>query len=304
MVSNVSGFQTQFGIGPQHVSDLATRQLEFENLSLDKQENIVVTNGMIGKRSPIGDSAQFGTYTVGGSVSLYPRPDDLDVLLPYILGAAEGTDALADVFALADTLPELLATVDREIKVQTYRGLKVNQATFRSSAGGVLGLELDLQGKLADADAAAGSFPNILSTLSAKLPYIHHQSTITVNDVEIAVDNSVIVINNALDLGQFNNSQTRQLLPEGERIITWAFDTELDDATLANVLANAARGVTGSISYTNGTDTLTFTFGLLQKPRTPIPIQGKNLIRPAHQFTAYEDLANSEPQLVVTNTNN
>ncbi|TWT30717.1 phage tail tube protein [Blastopirellula retiformator] len=303
MVTNVSGFQTQFGLGPQHASNLATRQFEHFGCSIDKQENIVITDGMIGKRSPVGDSAQFGVYTVGGSVSLQPRPDELDFLLPYILGAAEGTDALADVFALADTLPDLVATVDREIKVQTYRGLKVNQATFRSSAGGTLGLDLDLQGKLADADANQGTFPDILSTISAKRPYIHHQSTITVNDVEIEVDNSVITIDNALDLGQFNNSQARSLIVEGPRVITWAFDTELDDAALANLIANAARGVTGSTSYTNGTDTLTFTFGLLQKPRTQIPIQGKGVIRPSHQFIAYEDLANSEPQLVVTNTN-
>ncbi|UUO04626.1 phage tail tube protein [Blastopirellula sp. J2-11] len=298
MVTTVSGFQTQFGLGVQHASNLATRQFEHFGCNLDKQESIIVADGMLGKRSPLGDSAQLGTYTVGGTVTLQPRPDDLTFLLPYILGAA----ADDDTFALADSLPELVACVDREIKVQTYRGLKVNQATFRSATGGNLELELDLQGKLADADANSGTFPDIASTLSAKLPFIHHQGSITVDGAAIAIDNSVITINNALELTQFNNSQTRTVLPEGARVVTWAFDTELGDDELAHLIANAARGVTGSISYANGVDTLTLTFGLLQKPRTPIPIQGKGTIRPSHQFTAYEDLANSAPQLVATCT--
>ncbi|MCC9608519.1 hypothetical protein LOC68_09865 [Blastopirellula sp. JC732] len=297
-VTHVSGFQTQLGLGPQHATNLATRQLEHFGVDLDKQSTIVRADGMIGQRSPIGDSAQPGTYTVGGTISLRPRPDDLLFLFPYILGAAEVSDA----FALAETLPELVATVDRKIMVNTYRGLKVDKATFRSRKGELLELELDLQGKLADATAAAGTFPSIAATLSAKNPFVHHQSSVTIDETTIEVDNLVITIDNALELDRFNNSQTRTTLPEGSRRITLAFDTELNDDVLANLIETAARGVTAEVEFANGVDTLTFTFGLVQQPKTPLSIRGKGTTRPRHQLEAFADLANGLPQLAVVCT--
>ncbi|TWT34692.1 phage tail tube protein [Blastopirellula retiformator] len=297
-ITHVSGFQTQLGLGPQHATNLATRQLEHFGVELDKQSTIVRADGMIGARASIGDSAQVGTYAVGGTISLRPRPDDLSFLLPYILGGTEVEDA----FPLAESLPELVATIDRKIIVNTYRGLKVDQATFRSRKGELLELELDLQGKLADAAAAAGTFPSIAGTLSAKNPFVHHQASVTIDETTIEVDNLVITIDNALELDRFNNSQTRTSLPEGPRRVTLRFDSELDDDVLTNLIEMAARGVTAEVAYANGVDTLTFSFGLVQQPKTPLTIRGKGPTRPTHQLEAFADLANDRPQLAVVCT--
>ena len=296
----VSGFESRFALGVQHASNPATQEFDHFGCDINKRETLVKSDGMQGSRSPIGDGTQAGNYSVGGTVTIEPRADDLTFLFPYILGGTESTDS----FPLADTVPELICTVDKGIKVYTYRGMKVNSATFRSSKGGNLSLELNLEGTLADSAGAAGSFPSIAATVSAKLPFLHSESTITMtatSDV-IPVDNVVISIGNNLNLDNFNNSQTRTSIPEGPRTVTFGFDTEFGSTEESKLIASAARGISGNIVYADGTDTLTFTFGILQKPETPIPVRGKGLIRPSFNFESMKDLANSVEMIAVTST--
>jgi len=294
------GYATQLGLGPQHATSLATRQFEFQACTLNRRENLIRPGGIRGKRAPIGDFAQTGTSSVSGNIMLLPRPDDLDFLLPYLLGGAEASD----VFDLAETLPELVATVDKDLLVETYRGLKVAQAIFRSKQGQPLTLELLLEGKTKDTSAAAGTFPAIGGTLSEKLPYVHHHASWTFDETAIPIDDLVLTIDHQLELDHFHNSQTRTSLPEGEPTITLAFTT-LHNADFGDhVREIAATGVSGAeLAFDNGTDSLTIDFGRLQKPETPVDIRGKKSIRPEVTLQAYEDEANARPMIRFTNTN-
>lgn len=294
------GHVTQFGLGPQHATNPATRQFGFQSCTLNKRGNLIRPNGIRGQRAPVGDYAQEGIYSVNGNVVLLPRPDDLDFLLPYILGAAESTD----VFDLAETLPDLVASVDKDLYVETYRGLKVAQAVFRSSQGQLLQLELQLEGKTKDASGAAGSFPAISGTLSTKLPYVHRHATYTFDSTTFEINNLVLTINNGLETDHFNNSQTRTSLPEGEQTVTLAYTLEHVQDVDDHIRDIAAAGVSGaSLVYDNGTDSMTVDFGLLQKPETPIDISGKQSIRPQVTMQAFEDIANTLPMIKFTNTN-
>lgn len=295
------GFATQFGLGPQHATNVATRQFEFISCTLNKRDNLIRANGIRGQRAPIGDYTQKGIYTVGGNVVLEPRPDDLDFLLPYILGAAEDDD----VFDLAETIPDLVASVDKDLYVETFRGLKVAQAIFRSAQGQPLTLELQLEGKTRDAPlGASGSFPSIASTLSEKLPYVHHQATWSFDSTAIEINNLVLTINNNLELDHHNNSQTRTSIPEGEPTITLAFTTEMNSNYHSKLREIAASGVSSAkLAYSNGTDSMTVDFGLLQKPETPVDISGKPSIRPQITLQAYEDLDGEVPMIQFTNVN-
>lgn len=294
------GHATQLGLGPQHATSLATRQFEFQSCTLNRHQQLIHTSGIRGQRAPIGDFTQAGTSTIRGNIMLLPRPDDLDFLLPYILGGAEA----ADVFDLAESLPELVATVDKAVLVETYRGLKVAQATFRSKEGQPLSLELQLEGKTKDDSAAAGTFPAISSTLSEKLPYVHHHASWTFDETDIAINDLMLTIDNGLELDQFNNSQTRSRLPEGEQTITLAFTTPHNSDFDDHLREIAASGVSAAqLVFDNGTDSLTVDFGLLQKPETPVDIRGKKSIRPQVTLQAYEDKANARPMIRFTNTN-
>ncbi|MBA2116789.1 phage tail tube protein [Bremerella alba] len=294
------GHATQLGLGPQHATSLATRQFEFQSCTLNRQQNLIHSGGIRGQRAPLGDFTQPGTSSVGGNLVLLPRPDDLDFLLPYLLGGAE----VSDVFDLAETLPELVATVDKDLLVETYRGLKVAQAIFRSKQGQPLSLELQLEGKTKDASTAAGTFPSISSTLSEKLPYVHHHASWTFDDTAIAINDLVLTIDNGLELDHFNNSQTRTSLPAGEQTITLAFTTPHNADFADHLHEIAASGVSAAqLAFDNGSDSLTIDFGLLQKPETPINIRGKQSIRPQVTLQAYQDKANARPMIRFTNTN-
>lgn len=294
------GHATQLGLGPQHATSLATRQFEFQSCTLNRQQSLIRAGGIRGQRAPIGDFTQEGTSTVNGSILLMPRPDDLDFLLPYILGGAEA----ADVFDLAEALPELVATVDKDLLVETYRGLKVSQATFRSKQGQPLTLELQLEGKTKDNSAAAGTFPAISGTLSEKLPYVHHHASWTFDGTDIEINDLVLTIDNGLELNHFNNSQTRTRIPEGEPTITLAFTTPHGADFTDHLHEIAAAGVSAAqLAFDNGTDSLTIDFGRLQKPETPIDIRSKKSIRPQVTLQAYEDKAGARPMIQFTNTN-
>lgn len=294
------GYATQFGLGPQHATSLATRQFEFQACSLNKRQQLVHADGIRGQRAPIGDATQQGTYEVNGSVMLLPRPDELDFLLPYILGQAED----ANTFAFGESLPELVATLDKSLYVETYRGIKVARAIFRSSQGRPLTLELQLEGRTKDTPAAAGTFPDIAGTLSAKLPYIHHHAAWTFDGTGIEVDQLVLTIDNRLETNHFGNSQARARLPEGEPAITLAFQTPHDAHFHAKLRDINPSGVSAaSLQYDNGTDRLSIDFGRLQKPETPVDIRGKQSLRPEVTLEASADHASSLPIIQFTNTN-
>lgn len=297
----VMGYEWQFGIGPQHASNLATRQFEFQSVDINKRDNLIRANGIRGQRTPVGDYTQKGIYTVSGTVTILPRPDDLAFLLPYILGGAENDD----IFPLAETIPEFVVTVDKGTHVRTYRGCKINQAIFRSSQGQPLQLELQIEGRIADDPAASGTFPAIAATMSEKLPFVHHHAVWNFNSQTLAMNNLVLTISNNLELDHHNNSQPRTDLPEGERSITLAFNSRKWSATeYTSLLDIAAAGVTGAeLEYTDGTDDLIFTFGRLQKPETPLSVSGKESVRPQITLEAFEDLDGEEPQMIVECTN-
>lgn len=294
------GYATQFGLGPQHATNLATRQFEFQTCTLNKRQQLIRPQGIRGQRSPSGDATQPGTYAVSGSVLLLPRPDDLDFLLPYILGATEEDD----LFALAGSLPDLVATIDKDLYVETYRGIKVARAIFRSAQGQPLSLELQLEGTTKDNVAASGSFPSIAGTLSAKLPYVHHQATWTFDSTSIAMNDLVLTIDNRLETNHYNNSQARTSLPPGEPAITMAFNTHHDATFHAKLRDLVAAGVSAAqLKYDNGTDRLTIDFGQLQKPETPVDIRDKQSLRPEVTLEAFADQTNALPMIQFTNTN-
>ncbi|RCS43937.1 hypothetical protein DTL42_18295 [Bremerella cremea] len=294
------GYATQLGLGPQHATNLATRQFEFQSCSLNKRQQLVRAQGIRGQRSPSGDATQPGTYAVDGSLLLLPRPDDLDFLLPYILGGAEA----ADKFDLAESLPELVATIDKQLYVETYRGLKVSRAIFRSAQGQPLSLELQLEGRTKDNLAAAGTFPSIAGTLSAKLPYVHHQATWIFDGTPIPLNDLVLTIDQQLETNHYNNSQTRTTIPPGEPELTLAFNTHHDANFHAKLREIDAAGVSAAqLKYDNGNDRLTIDFGRLQKPETPVDIRGKQSLRPEITLAAYADTANNLPPIRFTNTN-
>jgi hypothetical protein len=286
------GHATKLGMG---TSAPSTKQFEFESCGVGRQGTHVQSPGIRDGRSYHSESVVEGPYTVGGPIVLAPRPDELDFLLPQLLGTPESTN----VFALAETLPDTIVDIEKVADSATtaYRTTgKFNTGTFRSAAGGLLMLELDFQGL----DEAEIDFPSISATLTALQPYIHHQLVLTIGGVAYKPASIDITINNALILDRFLNSQTRTELPESDRVITCNFTVPYDANCRNNLYGATVGGLAATAVWTNGSRSLTFTFGVLQFPKPPIVIPGRNGELMA-SFAAQARMLSTTKELVVTN---
>ena len=271
-----------------------TEGFYFANESIRKQAMIVERDGLRGTRSHLADDTRTGTYRVAGALLLEPTPADLAIWLPRILGGADNSGA----YALAETLPSFSLSVDRVAKVFTYAGCKVNRATFSGSKGGLVRLALEIFGQ-SETVASAGSFP-ALTPSSEEGPYIFAgDPTLTLNGVVREVADFELTIENGLVADRFMNSTTIVNLPEGDRVITlrtthaWASaNTDLYNQALA--------GAAGSLAFTNGSSSTTFSFGTLQVPSNSPVVAGKQEIMLQLNMVARK--TGSTMELAVTNT--
>lgn len=284
------GWATALGIG---TADPVTKQLEFLECGVGKQGAHVESVGVRGARSHIAESVNDGPYTVGGPIVLEPRPDDLDDLLPWIMGAAFA----GDVITIGDTLTDRFVTVDKVAKVYTYAGCRINSAEFSASAGQNLRLALDVQGKT-EAVGNAGTFPAISGTLSNLQPYILHQAVATLGGTVRAIDNPTIRIDNALVLDRFLNSQSRTELPSDDLMVSLSIDNPFT-ATDIDLYDLAVAGIAGSLVFTNGARSLTFAFANLKVPAQTIAAARRGEIMHRLPFAGYRTSATA--CLIITN---
>ena len=265
---------------------------EFIAESLRKRQTILDTAGIRGTRSRHSTRTRLGTYDVEGTITLHPDPAALDLLLPRILGAAEA----ADSFALAETLPHFGVMIDRVAKVFTYSGCKVNRAWFRSRAGGLLELELEVFGKT-ESVGNAGTFPALtLGTTAAYAPYVHSDAALTLvgssrvmTSVEIEIDNHLA--------RRFSNSISATDVSPQDRTITLRATTPYTSSE-TDLYGQALAGATAGVVYTNGNLNTAFTFGVAQFPDTSPVVNARGEITLA--LAGIARMTGSTKELVVT----
>jgi len=263
---------------------IGTQQYDFLSCTVAKQGALIQSEGIRSTRSRLAQAITQGPYSVGGQIAMEPRPDELAILLPYILGAGG---------ALAEAVSDFTLTVNKVAGCYDYTGCKVNRATFRSAAGQNLQLILDILGK------AEASQTWSAGTLSVQQPYVHHQGVLTLNSVGYPFSRAEVVIDNGLIADRFNNSQTRTAIPEGDRIVLLGCDMPFTPDTKV-IYDPAAGGWAGSLVYTNGAFSITFSFANLQGPANPVEIRGRNIeLMLPQTLQAYKTGATAE--VVVTN---
>jgi len=244
----------------------------FASESIGKRAVIVERDGIRGTRSHVAGDTRQGPYRVAGTLILEPTPADLAIWLPRILG---GTPT-SGTYPLADTLPSFSLSVDRVAQVFIYSGCKVDKATFHGAKGGLVQLSLDIVGQ-SETVADAGSFPSLTPSIEEG-PYIFAgDPVLTLNSTVREVAEFELSIHNALVTDRFMNTLTVVNLPEGDRAITlrtkhaWASqNTDLYNQALA--------GASGTLAFTNGSSSTTFSFGTLQVPAASPNTAGKREI--------------------------
>ena len=194
------GSRALMGMG---TSTPVTQAIEFVSESIRAQKTILETGGIRGTRSHPRQRTRQGTYTVSGSVVMYPAPDETIFLLPFIMGGTFSSNTIG----LAETISDLAVTVDRVAKVFSYPVCKASRATFAASQGQLMQLTLDVEGKT-ETVGNAGTFPS-LSNLTTEQPWIFFDAILTYNSVAYSLFDFTLSIDNMPLRDRFTNSQTQ-----------------------------------------------------------------------------------------------
>jgi hypothetical protein len=266
---------------------------DFISESIAKRGVIVERDGIRGTAGKNSEDTRSGPYTVSGTLVTEPTPEELAIWLPRILGAAASDDT-PPKFALAETLPSFTLEVERVNKRFIYAGCKVNKATFSGSEGGLLRLSMDLVGQ--SESAVDTAFPSL--TLTNTAPYIFSDLVLTLQSAARQVKNFDCVVDNNLDTKRIMNSTTITALQRaGDRTITLktthAFSSENTD-----LYDQALAGAAGTLVFTNGGYSTTFTFGTLQCPAESPTVAGKGEVPLVLNMTAR--MLGSTQELVIT----
>jgi hypothetical protein len=231
-----------------------TEAYEFRTEGLRAAREIVETSGIRGTRSMPIERTRDGTVRINGTIAFHATPAMLDLLLPRIMGSAE----VADLFAVAETLPEFDVLIERVAKRFVYAGCKVARATFRATAGGALELDLEVTGKSETVSATA--FPSI--TAPTDPPYIWSDAVCTVEGSARVVTRWELSIDNQLN-ARFSNSNTATDIHTQGRVVTVSMTVPYtsDEVDLYGINSSGASGAT--FVLTNGGRSITFTIGAL-----------------------------------------
>lgn len=292
MADGAMGHQARLYVEPgasPHTFDSSSESYEFVREGLRKSAEILDTNGITGSRSHKKERTRAGLNRIGGTILLHPSPNDLELWLPRIMGSAS-------VGVLAETLPSFGVLKDLGTTRHEYKDCKVNRATFRGQAGGLVEMELDILGK---SEATGTSAPSVsLGVAADDAPYVHTDLAVSLAAAAREVFDFEITIDNRLE-ARFVNNVNATALNATDRIITVRATTPwtADEDDLYDV---ATAGIAATFTFTNGTLSTLFSFAALQIPaETPVVERREGEIRFTINGTAR--MSGSTRELVVTN---
>lgn len=293
-MSAALSYAGQLGISASNPVD---KRFDYRTENLVTQEAADDFNGLRGVRSPDVTRVRLGLKHIGGTINLQPNAFEIDLLLPWILGAAV-TGSGPYTYALADTLSSRYVTIDRIAKVFTYAGCKVDVATFRCVQGGPLEVEIQAVGQTETVGNAA-SFPS-LTIDTASGPWIFSDLVCVLGGSTITMKSFELSINNMIDKERFFNSTTLTSVEALDRVVTFRTLVPYGDwATLYG--ASGSGGFDAVATFTNGMFILTMTIGKVVVPRMSPASPFRQEIMLPLEGKCYKD--GSDREVVVTLAN-
>lgn len=233
-----------------------------EGTTLGVQEQFMDTNGIRGTRQHSAARVRRTQRFVSGNINTAPSASELDLFLPWILGANESTD----VFALAETVPARYIKTYRDGTKHLYNGVKVDRATFSASEGGPLQLSMALMGVDEATDGDATESDTIDDDAG---PYVISDCVASVGGTEYQFRSIQIDIANALEM-KFNNSVTPTAIHATDLQVQVALSLPYGDASA--LYGSAVTGVSVVATFTNGARSIAINLAGVAAPKTQLPI--------------------------------
>jgi len=244
----------------------------FETLSntLGAEAPVVDPGGMRGIRDHQSERCRQGNETIRGAIEMEPSPEELALLLEWILGGTKS----GNNYPIADTLSSRYVQLDRIAKVHTYAGVYVNQATFRGSEGQPVRLTLDLIGQT-ETEGNAGTFPAITPLTTP--PFMFAEGVLTLMSSARSFQDFTLTINNALETKFYNSRTATRIIPT-DRIVSFEASVPYDTNS-TGLYGPAVAGAAATLVFTPPSPhsgySLTFTFGAMQFAKRPATVNGK-----------------------------
>lgn len=196
------------------------RAVEHLSNGLGLDQPMLRTAGMRGRLTHHGGRTRFGVRNVGGRIVLTPSPVELSYVRNLIFGSTGGLDDNGPI--------EFDAFVDRDSTQANqryiYRGCKISRAEFRSAAGGMLTLTLDIVAK--DEEISNTALPAL--PITSQSPMMHHDAG---NSSGVLIDSGgagqkllkpseiAFSVNHVLKDDDYYTSVTRVVIPTIDRIV-------------------------------------------------------------------------------------
>ena len=254
---------------------------EFVSIGIKETIPIVEDDGIRGNRSRNMERVALGNISVAGPIVLQPSPAELTAVLPFLLQNSSG-------FSLTDQLQNCTVVVTTATSTYTYVG-RFTKGTFSGSPGQKITLTLDFVGKtcVVSAGGAAGT-PDVVQR-----PYMFYDmgSGLTIASTAYQIDKFELAIDNKI-VPTYMSGQTATDLEPTDRVITLSCQSRFvsEASLLATGIAGPVIGtpLTGSIAFTNGSNTLSFTMGALVMVPETVTVPGRQHLRLPLNFHCYK----------------
>ncbi len=256
--------------------------------SLQKKNTVHHPDVIIGTRGEVSERARFGPSFIGGWVVLSLTPGHMATIFPWLLG----TDASGTTFALAETLQTFGVLVDKVTGVHEFYDGYINRAVIHGKQNGPGGppnwitVAFQMIFKGYNPPSTADAFPTLTLGVTGEFaPLIFEDSVLTLGSAR-EVKEFTIDINNYIEPRWINSLLPSQLCPR-RRTVTLTTVHPYDSGT-SSLYDPTITGVasTKTLAITNGTVSITFTFGALQYPTVTPIVTGKQEINLQLQMSA------------------
>lgn len=259
------------------------RRLAFNQFGLKAPVETVQDDGITENLWDITGDEVIVAQRVTGSVSLNPRPEDLQALGRAIFGgAAFATNAklpgqVCEYFSIGHKDP----TVD---KVYLYRNLVVSQATFSCQERQLMNLQMQLEGQTRTIlSTVSGNWPTL--SLSLQQPFCLKNATLSIAGTGYPIKRVNFTVNNNILAEDFYNSLTRNQMPSAGQSFMLEHDSPWDTASEVAQLG-IIREAAVTLEFLSGTKRLYLEFPRLFTTMEEPEINGRPRVNNTYRWKA------------------
>lgn len=275
-MAEVAGSLGRLAVDSATPFDGSSIWLEYDSESIVIEQPTLNSAGIRGTRMADSGRNRRSGYRIGGSFGGALTVRMLNTLLPYALGSTEA----ADVFDVAEALPEFQMLLDKKDDIYLLNNGKIGGMTIAGEQNQLIRATFDVE---FESHTEGQSWPGTLTQPDTYSPFFFADAAqVTLLSTAREVFGFEIRVDNALSASEWGTSLTRDdLIIPTDRIVTVNL-TVSGDSSNNDLKAHTLAGEAVSIVLTNADESgsvVTIALGRLHFQRVVPVISGKGPVR-------------------------